>query len=88
MALIEDELLNLVIFDTLLEEEFLTEDWRHDCNIIRPYNSFNDAPSAPESRPAFGLILATTSLSKHGGGALESDPHTRSDIRSLRSPFG
>ena len=44
-----DELLNLEMFDTLLEVKILIERWRHEYNHIRPHSSLNYCPPAPEA---------------------------------------
>jgi transposase InsO family protein len=44
-----DELLNLEIFDTLLEAQVLTERWRVEYNTIRPHSSLGYRPPAPEA---------------------------------------
>ena len=45
---LRDELLNLEIFDTLLEVKILIERWRYEYNHIRPHSSLNYRPPAPE----------------------------------------
>ena len=44
-----DELLNLEIFDTLLEAKVLIERWRREYNTIRPHSSLGYEPPAPEA---------------------------------------
>lgn len=46
---LRDELLNLEIFDTLLEAKVLTERWRKEYNTIRPHSSLGYNPPAPEA---------------------------------------
>jgi transposase InsO family protein len=46
---LRDELLNLEVFDTLLEAKVLVERWRRDYNTIRPHSSLNYQPPAPEA---------------------------------------
>jgi len=46
---LRDELLNLEIFDTLLEAKVLIERWRRDYNTIRPHSSLGYVPPAPEA---------------------------------------
>ena len=46
---LRDELLNLEIFDTLLEARILTERYRKEYNTIRPHSSLGYRPPAPES---------------------------------------
>ncbi len=55
---LRDELLNLEIFDTLVEAKVLIEDWRKEYNTIRPHSSLGYVPPAPESRPPCFLIPA------------------------------
>jgi len=45
-----DELLNVEIFDTLMEAKILTEHWRIEYNTIRPHSSLNFLPPVPEVR--------------------------------------
>ena len=48
---LRDELLNLEIFDTLLEVKILIERWRREYNNqIRPHSSLCYRPPAPEAR--------------------------------------
>jgi len=44
-----DELLNLEIFDTLLEAKVLAERWRREYNTIRPHSSLSYRPPVPEA---------------------------------------
>jgi len=46
---LRDELLNLEIFDTLLEAKVLIERWRREYNHIRPHSSLGYKPPAPEA---------------------------------------
>jgi transposase InsO family protein len=46
---LRDELLNSEIFDTILEARVVTEQWRKQCNTIRPHSSLNYRPPAPEA---------------------------------------
>ena len=46
---LRDELLNMEIFDTLLEAKVLIERWRCEYNTIRPHSSLDYRPPAPES---------------------------------------
>jgi len=46
---LRDELLNVEIFDTMLEAKILTERWRQICNQIRPHSSLGYRPPAPEA---------------------------------------
>ena len=56
---LRDELLNLEIFDTLLEAQVLIERWRKEYNTIRPHSSLGYVPPAPETRQPCCLIPAT-----------------------------
>ena len=47
---LRDELLNVEIFDTLLEAKILIERWRREYNQIRPHSSLRYRPPAPEAR--------------------------------------
>ena len=46
---LRDELLNVEIFDTLLEAQVLTERWRKHYNTVRPHSSLGYCPPAPET---------------------------------------
>lgn len=46
---LRDELLNIEIFDTLLEAKVLIDRWRREYNHIRPHSSLGYKPPAPES---------------------------------------
>ena len=46
---LRDELLNIEIFDTLMEAKVLIDRWRRDYNHIRPHSSLGYKPPAPES---------------------------------------
>jgi len=46
---LRDELLNVEIFDTLLEAKILIERWRQVYNKIRPHSSLGYRPPAPET---------------------------------------
>ena len=46
---LRDELLNVEIFDTLLEAKVLIERWRREYNTIRPHSSLEYRPPAPEA---------------------------------------
>lgn len=47
---LRDELLNVELFDTLMETKILTEHWRMEYNTIRPHSSLNFRPPVPEAR--------------------------------------
>jgi putative transposase len=47
---LRDELLNLELFDTLLEARVLVERWRRVYNTVRPHSSLDYRPPAPEAR--------------------------------------
>lgn len=64
---LRDELLNLEIFDTLLEAKVLIERWRRHYNHARPHSSLNYRPPAPETilpscLPAFATLNPENSL--------------------------
>jgi len=46
---LRDELLNLEIFDTLLEAKILAERWRREYNTFRPHSSLGYKPLVPEA---------------------------------------
>ena len=46
---LRDELLNLEIFDTLIEAQVLVQRWRVEYNTRRPHSSLNYRPPVPES---------------------------------------
>lgn len=46
---LRDELLNLEIFDTLLEAKVLVERWRREYNTLRPHSSLGYRPPVPET---------------------------------------
>ena len=46
---LRDELLNIEIFDTLLEVQVLVEQWRKHYNTVRPHSALNYRPPAPEA---------------------------------------
>ncbi len=46
---LSDELLNVEIFDTLLEAKVLIERWRREYNTVRPHSSLGYRPPAPEA---------------------------------------
>ena len=53
---LRDELLNLEIFDTMLQANVLIERWRRHYNEVRPHSSLNYRPPAPEAiSPASSL---------------------------------
>jgi len=54
---LRDELLNVDIFNTLLEAKVLMERWRREYNTVRPRSSLGYLPPAPEAI----LPLATCS---------------------------
>ena len=45
-------MLNLKVFDTLLEAKVLVERWRTEYNTFRPHSSLGYRPPAPEALPA------------------------------------
>ena len=46
---LRDELLNVELFDTLLEAKVLIDRWRVHCNTVRLHSSPGCRPPAPES---------------------------------------
>lgn len=64
---LRDELLNVEIFDTLLEAKVLIERWRVDYNQIRPHSSLGYRPPAPEAIKRLPLGSATLRLSATAG---------------------
>lgn len=46
---LRDEILNVEIFDTMLEAKVLIERWRREYNHIRPHSSLGYRPPAPEA---------------------------------------
>lgn len=46
---LRDEVLNVEIFDTLLEAKILIERWRQHYNQVRPHSSLGYKPPAPEA---------------------------------------
>jgi transposase InsO family protein len=46
---LRDEVLNVEIFDTLLEAKILIERWRQHYNHVRPHSSLGYKPPAPEA---------------------------------------
>jgi putative transposase len=55
---LRDELLNLEIFDTLLEAKVLTARWRHEYNTFRPHSSLGYRPPAPETKQPLSICSA------------------------------
>ena len=62
-----DELLNVEIFDTLLEAKVLIERWRVEYNQVRPHSSLGYRPPAPEAVEPLPLGSATLRLSATAG---------------------
>jgi putative transposase len=59
---LRDELLNLEIFDTLLESQVLIERWRKHYNTMRPHSALGYQPPAPEAILAVGPGSASLRL--------------------------
>ena len=61
---LRDELLNVEVFDTLLEAKVLIERWRVEYNTVRPHSSLGYRPPAPETiepwLPASATLQRTT----------------------------
>jgi len=53
-----DELLNGEIFDTIMEAQVITEQWRKTYNTIRPHSSLGYRPPAPEVHQYLSLPMA------------------------------
>lgn len=51
-----DSLLNVEIFNTILEARVLTETLRRECNQVRPHGVFRCRPPAPEDREPAALV--------------------------------
>jgi transposase InsO family protein len=64
---LRDELLNVEIFDTLLEAKVLIERWRAEYNQVRPHSSLGYRPPAPEAVEPLPLGSATLRLSATAG---------------------
>jgi transposase InsO family protein len=63
------ELLNVEIFDTLLEAKVLIERWRVEYNRVRPHSSLGYRPPAPEAiepLPFGSATLRLTATAGHG----------------------
>lgn len=56
---LRDELLNVEIFDTLLEAKVLIERWRWEYNTARPHSSLGYRPPAPEAVQPLTACFAT-----------------------------
>ena len=56
---LRDELLNVEIFDTLLEAKVLIERWRREYNTFRPHSSLGYRPPAPEAILPLAACSAT-----------------------------
>jgi len=50
---LRDEVLNVEIFDTLLEAKVLIDRWRREYNHVRPHSSLGYKPPAPETMNPF-----------------------------------
>ena len=59
---LRDELLNVEIFDTMLEAKILIERWRQIYNKIRPHSSLGYRPPAPEAIPPDPAFLNMPTL--------------------------
>ena len=64
---LRDELLNVEIFDTLLEAKVLIERWRVEYNQVRPHSSLGYRPPAPEAIEPLPLGSATLRLTATAG---------------------
>lgn len=59
---LRDELLNGEIFYSLAEARILIEAWRRHYNTVRPYNSLEYRPPAPEAVSSPGSLSGSASL--------------------------
>jgi len=59
---LRDEVLNVEIFDTLLEAKVLIERWRQEYNHIRPHSSLGYRPPAPEAILPDSQIVSSEGL--------------------------
>ena len=66
---LRDELLNVEIFDTLLEAQVLVERWRIHYNTVRPHSALNYLPPAPEAVQPWPPGFATLRLSPRAAQA-------------------
>ena len=57
---LRDELLNVELFDTLLEAKVLIERWRVHCNTVRLHSSLGYRPPAPETVLTASQSIQTT----------------------------
>ena len=53
---LRDEVLNVEIFDTLLEAKVLISRWRNEYNHIRPHSSLGYKPPAPEAHGSKSIM--------------------------------
>jgi transposase InsO family protein len=93
---LRDELLNVEIFDTLLEAQVLVERWRIHYNTVRPHSALGYRPPAPQTvlvgninRPAQPTTTAADATEVASSG-----PHRRGSVglaatrvKGLRSRF-
>jgi transposase InsO family protein len=63
---LRDELLNVEIFDTLLEAQVLVERWRTHYNRMRPHSSLGYRPPAPEAIQPWPAEWEMTSVYSRG----------------------
>ena len=66
---LRDELLNVEIFDTLLETQVLVERWRRHYSTVRPHSSLGHVPPAPEAMQPRPSGFATLSPAATAGPA-------------------
>ena len=59
---LRDEVLNLEVFDTLLEAKVLIERWRREYNHVRPHSSLGYRPPAPEAILPGSQIVSSEGL--------------------------
>ena len=67
---LRDELLNIEIFDTLLEVQVLVERWRRHYNAVRPHSALNYQPLAPKALQPWPPASATPQLPARAAAAV------------------
>jgi putative transposase len=72
---LRDELLNMEVFNTLLEARVLIEQWRVHFNTVRPHFSLGYRPPAPE------VLLSGVSMPPSRPGPTGSPPLTATILR-------
>ena len=67
---LRDELLNRELFDTVLEAQVLTEQWRWEYNHLRPHSALGYRPPAPEAIGPWPSGSAAPRLQARAGHAV------------------